>query len=137
MNVSLLSITTMIVVAVDRAHLLLVEDDPLVRSSIRRSLRDLALTVVDFSDAATAAAYLRAPGAPVDIVWADFVVEDGPRGGYILRVAAERSARPHLLLVSGSDAPPDELPKGTRVFRKPDLRAALDWERRLVPTIGP
>jgi DNA-binding NtrC family response regulator len=116
----------------DLLHVVLVDDDLQIVKTVKRLLRHLPVVVVDLDDARTAIAYLSTTNAPVDIVWTDLGFPEGAVGLAILELAARRSPRPDLLLVSGGDLSQVRVPAGTRMFAKLDLRAPVDAIERLV-----
>jgi len=104
--------------------LLLVEDEVLVATTIKRRLRRFAITVVHVTDASHACAYLD-QGSPVGIVWADFNLARGGNGLTVLHRASLLVPRPALLLVSATPPAHDTVPAGTLIVLKPDLATAF------------
>ena len=106
--------------------ILLVDDEPLVRSATAEMLRELGHTVVEAGSGADALATL--PNAIVDIVVTDYKM---PRMDGAELAKLVRDVRPDLpiLLVTGytglADEAPD-LPRLDKPFRRSDLAAAVE-----------
>ncbi len=114
-------------------HVLVVEDDELVRTYVKDQLRTLGYRVTDVADGASAVRSLE-EGGPFDLLFTD-VVMPGGMDGRELAVRA-RSLRPDLpvLFTSGyaeeDVAPHGRLEPGAAMLRKPyrrtDLARAVD-----------
>ena len=110
-----------------KAAILVVEDEVLVRSVVAEYLRDAGFTVVEAGNAAEAMA-LVASQIPVDIVFTDIQLGDGPDGLSLADWIDAHSAGLPVLLTSGAFVPRGA--SGVRPFiSKPYVY--LQLERRL------
>lgn len=112
------------------ASILVVEDDPRVRSQVVRRIAALGHQVESAPDAASALARLRT-GPPVDLLFTDVLLAEGMSGPDLARAA--RRLRPGLrvLFTSGypevgaAAQPTRPAPLLAKPYRRPDLSAAL------------
>jgi PAS domain S-box-containing protein len=105
---------------------LLVDDEPLVRSSTAEMLTDMGFEVVEFEAAEEAVRHL-AGGGPADLIVTDHLMP-GMTGVELIRAAAQlRPGTPALVIsgyaeLSGLDA---DVPRLTKPFRHGDLAAMI------------
>jgi CheY-like chemotaxis protein len=117
---------------------LLVEDAPSVRRTVRTTLLRLGYQVVEAADAEEALALCRAPGARVDVLLSDVVMPGVGGVELARRLRHERPTIP-VVLMSGYSAElaAEGLPDGVRFLAKPlepatlasVVRAAVDGPR--------
>ena len=110
-----------------KSTILVVEDEVLVRSVVAEYLRDAGFTVVEAANAAEAMALI-ASQIPVDIVFTDIQMGEGPDGGFLADWIDTHAAGLPVLLTSGAFVARGKT--GTRPFL-PKPYVYLQLERRL------
>ncbi|WP_182666025.1 CHASE domain-containing protein [Aquariibacter albus] len=113
-------------------HVLLVDDDPEVRSATAARLRAWGATVAEAGSLAEARLALADPERPPGLVLLDLQLSDG-RGSELLPALRDAAGRPLPTVWLSADPAAAELP-GAIVLRKPasalKLRSALDAAQR-------
>ena len=108
-------------------HVLLVEDDPPVRASVRRQLRSLGYTVTEADSGDAALALLQAGG--FDAIVSDMVMPGSHTGLMVLEEAVRRWPRIATVLMSGytenAMIQDGRLPDHVRLLTKPFTKAGL------------
>lgn len=109
-----------------RPTVLLVDDDPKVRSSIRRLLEKLEYHVVEAEDADSALALIASATTPTDLVLTDIVLQGMSGRELAVRLSIEHPGV-RLLLMSGYSADTMQLKEGevARFLHKPISLEAL------------
>lgn len=109
-----------------RPTILLVEDDPKVRASIRRLLEKLEYRVVEAEDADAALALIASASTPTDLVLTDIVLQGMSGRELAVRLSIEHPGVP-LLLMSGYPANTMQLKEGeiAKFLHKPISLEAL------------
>jgi CheY-like chemotaxis protein len=87
------------------AHVLLVEDEVLIRSAIAETLRDVGLLVIEAANADEAWSYLQT-GASVDLVFSDIQMPGSMDGIELARKVKENYDHIVIVLTSGRRVPP-------------------------------
>jgi CheY-like chemotaxis protein len=109
-------------VEVRPAHILLAEDEPIVRASIAVSLRSQGHQVLSAKDGEEALAILQDEAAPIELLITD-VVMTGMSGPELARRARERRPELRLLFISGysweSELPTESTDAGEAILEKP------------------
>jgi CheY-like chemotaxis protein len=82
-------------------HVLVVDDDVLIRALMAGLLRGAGLHVVEAANADEAWNYLRS-GAPVDVLFSDIEMPGSMNGGELAHRAREREPGIEVILTSGS-----------------------------------
>jgi len=121
-----------------KAHILLVDDDVLVRRAVSEMLRDAGHSVAD-AGSVDAALALVASGGPIDLVITDYLMPDRNGGQLIAELRRLAPALP-VLMITGHDSltsdVPDSVPRLIKPFRATELlakvQALLDGERSLI-----
>jgi len=106
--------------------ILLVDDDPKVRSSIRRLLENLEYRVVEAADADSALALIASAKTPTDLVLTDIVLQGMSGRELAVRLSIEHPGV-RLLLMSGYSADTMQLKEGevAKFLHKPISLEAL------------
>lgn len=87
---------------VGKIHVLVVDDDPAIRDTVRRALERRSWTVLEASSFDEAMAVLReAEGARIDLLVADVVLEDGMSGLTLAETALRLQPSLPVLFISG------------------------------------
>ena len=109
-----------------RPTVLLVDDDPKVRSSIRRLLEKLEYRVVEAQDADSALALIASASTPTDLVLTDIVLQGMSGRELAVRLSIEHPGV-RLLLMSGYPAHTMQLKEGevAKFLHKPISLEAL------------
>jgi two-component system, cell cycle sensor histidine kinase and response regulator CckA len=109
-----------------RPTVLLVDDDPKVRSSIRRLLEKLDYRVIEAADADSALALIAAASTPTDLVLTDIVLQGMSGRELAVRLSIEHPGV-RLLLMSGYSADTMQLKEGevAKFLHKPISLEAL------------
>lgn len=109
-----------------RPTVLLVDDDPKVRSSIRRLLEKLEYRVIEAADAGSALALIAAASTPTDLVLTDIVLQGMSGRELAVRLSIEHPGV-RLLLMSGYSADTMQLKEGeiAKFLHKPISLEAL------------
>lgn len=109
-----------------RPTVLLVDDDPKVRSSIRRLLEKLEYRVIEAEDADSALALIASAKTPTDLVLTDIVLQGMSGRELAVRLSIEHPGV-RLLLMSGYSADTMQLKEGevARFLHKPISLDAL------------
>ena len=89
----------------ERARVLLVEDEVLIRTPIAHMLRGAGFVVIEASSADEAWSYLQA-GAPVDLVFSDIQMPGSMDGAELARKVKESYDYIVIVLTSGREGPP-------------------------------
>lgn len=116
-------------------RVLLVEDEPMVRSAHRRLLASLGYQVTAAADGEEALQVIRGEGAQFDLVLTDQTMPHLSGIGLALVLAKERPSLPVLLCSGFSDSPEEAAAKEAGVaacLQKPIDRASLASVLRLV-----
>jgi len=116
-----------------KTAVLVVEDEVLVRSVVAEYLRDAGFAVVEAANAAEAMALI-ASQIPVDIVFTDIHMGDGPDGVSLAEWIDAHCAGLPVLLTSGAFVPHGMI--GVRPFL-PKPYVYLQLERRLRELLAP
>lgn len=123
---------------------LVVEDEAVVRTSIRRILAHHGYTVLEARHGADALRLLGTLSRPVDLVLTDLLMPE-MGGRELIAELRARAVWPRVVVISGSDEPAaaqgEPLPVGTRYLEKPftmegllrTVRDALDVRRPQAP----
>ena len=116
----------------DAATVLVVDDDTVVRTIVRRVLQRAGYTVLEAPDAGHARAFADAEDTSFDVVVSD-VIMPGMRGPDLVRLLREGRPELPVVFVSGytaDEVAPDMLGERTRFLAKPfapsDLLAAVE-----------
>jgi len=96
---------------------LLVEDDPLQRTTLADLFRDEGLEVIECATAAAAELVIATSGTELRAVVTDQNLEGEMRGSDLASFAREKYPRLNIILISGHEAP--SLPMDVRFMRKP------------------
>jgi CheY-like chemotaxis protein len=88
-------------------HVLLVEDEVLIRTTIAQILRDAGFLVIEAANADEAWSYLQT-GAPVDLVFSDIQMPGSMDGVKLARKVRENYDHIVIVLTSGRGAPPSD-----------------------------
>ena len=88
----------------ERARVLLVEDEVLIRTPIAHTLRGAGFVVIEASSADEGWSYLQA-GAPVDLVFSDIQMPGSMDGAELARKVKENYNHIVIVLTSGKGAP--------------------------------
>jgi two-component system, cell cycle sensor histidine kinase and response regulator CckA len=109
-----------------RPTVLLVDDDPKVRSSIRRLLEKLEYRVIEAEDADSALALIASAKNPTDLVLTDIVLQGMSGRELAVRLSIEHPGV-RLLLMSGYSADTMQLKEGevAKFLHKPISLEAL------------
>lgn len=109
-----------------RSTVLLVDDDPKVRASIRRLLEKLEYRVVEAEDADSALALIASASTPTDLVLTDIVLQGMSGRELAVRLSIEHPGV-RLLLMSGYSADTMQLKEGevAKFLHKPISLEAL------------
>jgi two-component system sensor histidine kinase EvgS len=109
-----------------RSTILLVDDDPKVRGSIRRLLEKLEYRVIEAEDATSALALIASANTPTDLVLTDIVLQGMSGRELAVRLSIEHP-RVRLLLMSGYSADTMRLKDGevAKFLHKPISLEAL------------
>lgn len=104
----------------DRHTVLVVDDDPKVRASIRRLLEKLSYQVIEAADAGSALALIGSAKVPTDLVLTDIVLQGMSGRELAVRLSIEHPTV-RLLLMSGYSADTMQLKEGeiARFLHKP------------------
>src|SRR4051812_9826984 len=81
-------------------HVLLVEDEVLIRSAVAEALRDAGLTVIEAADADEAWSYILI-GAPVDLVLTDIRMPGSMDGVELANRIVEQFRKIRVIVTSG------------------------------------
>jgi len=101
-------------------HVIVVDDDPAVRSIVAEQLRELGASVREFAGGQEALAALDEAGEPVDLLLTDYAMPGLNGLQTIERVRALRPALPCVLMTGYADDRIETLiPAETRLLRKP------------------
>lgn len=111
----------------DRHRVLVVDDDPKVRSSIRRLLEKLGYQVTEASDADAALTMIASSEIPTDLVLTDIVLQGMSGRELAVRLSIEHPTV-RLLLMSGYSADTMRLKEGevAKFLHKPISLELLD-----------
>ena len=112
---------------IPRATILLVEDDPMIRSLTAEALAELGCVVVEAGDAAEALRELAMPGA-IDLLVTDVGLPGGLNGRQLADAARERRADLPVLFITGYAGPAlddGQLAPGMSMIAKPFTSHAL------------
>jgi DNA-binding response OmpR family regulator len=109
-----------------RPTILLVDDDPKVRASVRKLLETLEYRVVEAEDADSALALISSAPTPTDLVLTDIVLQGMSGRELAVRLSIEHPGVP-LLMMSGYSAATMQLKEGevARFLHKPISLEAL------------
>ncbi|GAC1038691.1 hypothetical protein thsps117_34490 [Pseudomonas sp. No.117] len=101
-------------------HILVVEDEPLVRELICEVLTDMGAVVTDYDRADSGLAYLEAHATEVSLIVSDILMPGTINGHQLANIVALRWPALPVLLTSGfSGAQTHQLPANTRFLAKP------------------
>jgi CheY-like chemotaxis protein len=102
--------------------ILLVEDEPTVRQSIRRMLTRQGYTVLEAAHGAEALRVIEESASPIDLVLTDFLMP-GMNGRGLIAALRERAGGPRIIAMSGYDQAAamrgEPLPVDVRFLQKP------------------
>lgn len=110
----------------DRKSVLVIEDDPDVLQSTALLLETLGFEVLEANDGAVALAALDRHGA-IDLLFVDFVLARGARGGDIARQALAKQPGLKVLLTTGRPelVEDQEFPVLLKPFRLSELQQKI------------
>jgi PAS domain S-box-containing protein len=104
-------------------RLLLIDDEPLVRRSLRRLLDRLGAEILEAGDGPEGLALLAARG-DVDAVFVDLSMPE-MNGGEVLKKIKERTPQLPVFILSGFVPDPDALSEATGIINKPFTNEAV------------
>jgi DNA-binding NtrC family response regulator len=119
--------------------ILVVEDDSSIRRFICTLLRHtITATLVDVADPFTALSSARSMDSPIELLISDIDLSSSMNGIDLARQLLFANPSMKVLLMSGSDGPPAEMPRNWRFVSKPfSIQSFLDCVLDLYPSSPP